>query len=305
MITTSQGCFHLTSLRRRQSNEKQQNAGPQNTRPNSHQHGFFASLTSQLFAQSAPVSCPLAVPNPTIPASYNDSGDPSWTQTNKMPRYKKFRVGPTIYTILANPSTYTGVAAAIDNAAQQWNAQMNYRDFGRNTSAGPTGSDCPSGQPFQLGAFNFGDSQYANCASLNRLKISHGAQYVVDYVIGYADYNTFPECTGTNVSNMQCGTKSVTLNLARAFTTSQTPLPGIYDLQSVLVHEFGHSLGLGHMDHTGTCETFVSTSCSQVGTPSEPTAMQNEVKAGEICRRTLKGPYGDTSSIRDLYPEPN
>ena len=254
---------------------------------------MLALVVAQPMVQAADY-CWLPVPSSALPANLSPT-EPYWTG-NKLPIGWKFGIGPALYNI---GGTYTGVGDAILAAAAQWNSAVPHRQFGWDGQFAPTTSDCPSGRPsgkpFQIGALNF--STTTDCPSLNALKTS--GQFLEDRILAYSDYYTSANC-----SYPQCGTKSVTINLARSFTTSQTPLPGVVDLQSVLVHEMGHSFGLTHMNTYGECRN-ESFDCEGLDDNVIP-SMQNEIRAGQICQRTIKGSastfYGDYSSIKQLYP---
>lgn len=123
----------------------------------------------------------------------------------QIPAGTKWASGPNVYAAtVANPSVGTEILAAQDawdvtdaaNRLVGWNGVV-------------TASDCPAGQPSQVGAFDFNT---VSCATVSAYFPS-GASTVLAFV----DY--FPSACAT------CGTKSLSVNLAFAWAVS-TPLAG-------------------------------------------------------------------------------
>lgn len=183
--------------------------------------------------------------------------------------------GPNVYNgVIANPAIGTAIYAARD----AWDATTAVNRIG-DWNGLVSASDCPLGLPMQIGALDF---TTANCATNTAYGVSPTG------TLAYVDYFPFV-CSG-------CGTKSMTVNLAFAWAVGTTPLPGQYDLQSVMAHEFGHMLGMGHMTN-GAC---VATSPSCAASPSRETMGANVYPgASEICMRDVS--TTDKNSVVGLY----
>lgn len=209
----------------------------------------------------------------------------------KVPANTTFAAGPNVVNaVIANPAIGTAIFAGRD-AWDATNAANRIGDWSGVTS----GSDCPLGQPFQIGALAFSGS---TCSTLAAYGVSG-----TNSVLAFVDY--FPSvCVG-------CGTKSITVNLN--FSWSLTPIAGQYDLQSVVAHEFGHVLGFAHMEGGGTlCNSFPansrSPSCAEWG--GRETMQRNTYAAytnyggftsnDEICQRSLS--QWDVNSANSFYP---
>ena len=175
-------------------------------------------------------------------------------QAERIPSGSQWAIGPWVWENCApNPDCVAAVFGAQDawdvtNAVGAINGWSGYVSQG----------DCPS-YPFppvsQIGAFNFATIEV--CSAL--AKLSNPAN-----VLAFVDYYD---------------TKSISLNLAFAWYVGPgTPPPGVYDVQSVLGHEFGHALGLAHIPDPsgGSCDF----------EPNRPT-MGPTFASGETCARTL------------------
>jgi hypothetical protein len=180
--------------------------------------------------------------------------------SNKVAPNTMWAVGPNVYnSVLLDPTIGPAIYAARD-AWDVTNAANRIGDWNNAVSA----SDCPTGQPSQLGALNFSDPQ---CPTA----------HARDGLLAFVDVDT----------------KSITVNTAHAFSTN--PLPGQHDLQSVLAHEFGHVLGFGHMSG-GQCNVVhTEGDCS---TPNLET-MSPQIPQG-TCLRDLAP--NDISNANSYYP---
>lgn len=187
-----------------------------------------------------------------------------------VPASTPFSVGPTIYW---SAMTMPGVTQAVLGGRDAWDRTDAANRIG-DWNGAVTASDCPFGQPSQLGAFNF---RTVYCPTV----IAYQAWDALSFV----DY--FPEmCAG-------CGTKSVSLNLAYPFAVN--PLPGQYDIQSVFAHEFGHVLGFRHMV-ANTCTEDIGPACA--ADPNRAT-MGRGIYSGDTCLRDVSS-Y-DVTNANGLY----
>lgn len=181
--------------------------------------------------------------------------------------------GPNVYAaVVANPA----IANAISAGRDAWDSTDAINRVG-DWNGSVTGNDCPAGQPSQLGAFDF----HSPCSTLAPYGINP------DYTLAFVDY--FPSFCS------QCGTRSISVNLT--FFWSTNPLPGEYDIQGVLAHEFGHVLGLAHMQNGVCTDGGDSPSCS--ANPGRET-MGFRTYEGETCMRDLAP--NDINSANSFYP---
>lgn len=184
-------------------------------------------------------------------------------------------LGEVMYYFAA---TYADVGLALVNARDAWDSTFAHDRIGDWDGQTP-GSDCPYGRPLQVGAFDFNRT---DCTTINAYR---NAGYLPPNALAIVDYYPFI-CAG-------CGTKSVTLNLAVAWSLS--PGPTDFDVQSVLTHEFGHMLGLAHMNGFG-CNDSLAPDCTLYSARNTMTA---NTPGGDTCERTLSGI--DVSNANSLY----
>lgn len=181
-------------------------------------------------------------------------------------------LGPLMYYFAVN---YAEVAVALIGGRDAWNVTDAAGRIGG--FANVTGSDCPMGQPpVQIGAHHF---EFDGCATTIAYGFNYHPANIDQMTLAYVDY--FPgQCAG-------CGTKSISLNTAAPWATE--PQVGQFDIQSVVAHEFGHVLGLGHMRGTFTfCSENLGPSCAV--DPNRNTMQKNTPHGvGETCGRTLTG----------------
>jgi VCBS repeat protein len=196
--------------------------------------------------------------------------------------------------IYDNALQYPVFGPAIVAARDAWNATNAAGRLGGWTGVIPdvNSPECPAGQtPFRISALNF---QTEPCTTVDAH--THFDPNI-PAAIAFVDYYT---STTLGVSCPQCGTKSMLLNLM--YTFSLEPLPGQnpkqFDIQSIMAHEFGHMLGLGHMDE-GLCGLRpFPPSCS--GDPDRNT--MSKIYDGETCERDLS--QVDKDNANSLYPPP-
>jgi hypothetical protein len=210
----------------------------------------------------------------------------------RVPANTRFAAGPNVVAaVTAIPEIGTAIYAGRD----AWDSTSAANRIG-DWSGVTTNSDCPFGQPFQVGAMAFKDS---TCITL----LAYGVTGSTNIPLAFVDYFS-DACVG-------CGSRSLTVNLN--FAWSVTPIAGQYDLQGVLAHEFGHVLGLAHMEVDGTfCNFFPANtrgpSCAE--NPGHETMARNSYAAytnygaftsnDETCQRSLS--QWDINSANAFYP---
>jgi hypothetical protein len=176
-------------------------------------------------------------------------------------------LGPNVYSAIQSTPA---IINTILNARDAWNVTSAAGRIG-GWSGSVTATDCPLG-PMQIGALMF-DS--GSCSVANSLIDRDGTLAFVEY-----------------------STRSVTVNLN--YVWSLTPGPYDWDLQSILVHEFGHVLGLAHQDG-GICGTPQIPNMNSQTCAASPgrESMGTHLFQGETCMRDLS--VNDINSANFFY----
>jgi len=161
----------------------------------------------------------------------------------------KFALGPvaaqTVWGVPivlppGSPTLPSGSYVAINSAFNAWNTNLvNTRGRLTGWNTVTSASDCPHGRPLQIGMLNFAAlSEGGTCLTVLANGLNTVPADPIYLPLAFVDYDS-SKCVG-------CGTKSMVINLAVAWSTNGTPLAGQRDLESVVSHEFGHMLGMGH-----------------------------------------------------------
>jgi VCBS repeat protein/FG-GAP repeat protein len=167
------------------------------------------------------------------------------------------------------------------------------RDTTIGDYAGVTASDCPTGQPRQLGALNF-VAEYESCLPLK--PYTEANQLDKETTVAFTDYfsGSFLSTHGATTPCPSCGTKSITFNLHKVFSFNPGPMQ--WDVQGVLAHEFGHMLGFAHMGtDPATCDQTPPPPCAAA--PDRNT--MGAIPAGDTCERDLS--YYDKLNANTIY----
>ena len=209
-----------------------------------------------------------------------------------LPLNSTFNVGPDLAQSITN---IPEIGQAILDGIAVWNVPGYHTNGRLVTPNAVSASDCPTGLPLQIGVFHFEGS---NCkAAVDSGLTGNFDEFNIP--LGFVDYYARPWCGNC----LDLGTKSISLNLDVLW--SLTPTPGRRDVQSVVAHEVGHTLGIAHGEYNICPDTIpnyltYSPSCAPLATmppaipgstpppvdPNRPT-MTNYIYPGEICARTL------------------
>jgi predicted RNA-binding Zn-ribbon protein involved in translation (DUF1610 family) len=224
----------------------------------------------------------------------------SLPEFNLIPKDTGISLSPTMYSLLTStdPSINPALVNAVVGARNAWKMTNAAGRLGDWTGAVPDSHDpeCPAGQPpFRLSAFDFTDTS-TTCETIQTYARTHlidpaTTVAFVDYFSNDAFLNTCPAC----------GTKSITFNTHFMFSIGPNPMPGYYDVWSVLAHEFGHMLGFAHMVGT-TCSDPLGIPAPHCSQDQDRTTMGSPVFTGETCERDLND--SDKSNANALYPAP-
>mgnify|MGYP001283421179 CR=1 FL=1 len=279
-------------------------------------------------AHAQPIQC--AINNISFPAHINKNQAYFAYLPDRSPQYTRdgrFRFGPYLYNLLTSNSTNPDAIAlfnAFNNASQNWQSSnaANILLGWDNQQAIATPSDCPTrsnntadpmyhhGNVFQIGVYSFSDSSNCQTAVFHSANLPENlhARAFVDYY--YSENTSDPSaCTFP-----KCGTKSISLNLSNLWSWDwrDPPIVGSYDIESIMTHEFGHVLGLEHMDY-GLCRTTTGQETPGYNATSELCSNNNNketmanfgwpVQSILHLERCQKSPSSlDLRSIQYLYP---
>jgi VCBS repeat protein/matrixin len=207
-------------------------------------------------------------------------------------------LGPFMYSLLTStdPNINPALINAVIGAHDAWlgtNAAGRLGGYAGSQPGQPafTQSDCPADQPLQLGLFDFVNTP---CSTLNAyVQLFHIPH---DDWVALSDYHIPSTFAQYGVSCPKCGTKSMLLNARKAW--SLNPAPNQFDVQSIMAHEFGHILGLAHMND-GSCSDALPYSCAQDGARN---TMGSYIYMGDTCERDLND--HDKSNANAIYPMP-
>jgi len=204
---------------------------------------FFSSLSG---------ACTLTLPDATL-----------------LPFNTQFALSQTVYDAIQADSS---IATAIENARDEWD-KTDAADRIGGSSGVINSSDCPAGQPRQIGAMAHFVRVPGACPTLALRGVPQTAAAFVDHG----------------------GTGSITLNLSYAWSTNAGA--GVLDIQNYFTHEFGHVLGLDHQYGTTCGNDPNPPTCATV--PGHNT-MNRLIVAQETCAQTLN--INDINSANDFYP---